>query len=80
MQYTLRNVSPQLDAVLRDEARRQGKSLNEAALLALERGAGIDSVPRRRRDLADIAGSWQEDPAFDSAIEAQDSVDPALWP
>jgi hypothetical protein len=80
MQYTLRNVSPQLDAVLRDEARRQGKSLNEAALRALERGTGIDSVPRRRRDLADIAGSWQEDPAFDSAIEAQDSVDPALWP
>jgi len=80
MQYTVRNIPEHLDAALRDEARRQDKSLNEVAILALARGVGIGALPRRRRDLADIAGSWQEDPAFDSAIEAQDTVDPSLWP
>jgi hypothetical protein len=80
MQYTLRNIPEHLDAALRDEARRQDKSLNEVAILALERGAGIAAMPRRRRDLSDVAGSWHEDAAFDSAIEAQDTVDPSLWP
>jgi hypothetical protein len=80
MQYTLRNIPEHLDAALRDQARRQDKSLNDVAILALERGTGIAAMPRRRRDLTDVAGSWEEDPAFDSAIEAQDTVDPSLWP
>jgi len=80
MQYTIRNIPEHLDAALRDEARRRDKSLNEVAIFALERGAGIADMPRRRRDLTDIAGRWHEDSAFDSAIEAQDTVDPSLWP
>jgi hypothetical protein len=80
MQYTIRNIPEHLDAALRDEARRRDKSLNEVAIFALERGAGIADMPRRHRDLTDIAGTWHEDPAFDSAIEAQDTIDPSLWP
>ncbi len=48
--------------------------------LRSERGVGIGAMPHRRRDLSDMAGTWQEDSAFDSAIEAQDTVDPSLWP
>jgi plasmid stability protein len=80
MQYTIRNVPEYLDAALRGSAREQGKSLNEVAVLALVRGAGLSPEPRRWRELGDIAGSWQDDPAFDSALASQDTVDESLWP
>ncbi len=79
MQYTIRNVPGFLDAVLRDSARQQRKSLNETALEALARGAGLGENRRRQRDLGDIAGSWREDPDFDLALAAQDAVDPEIW-
>ncbi len=80
MQYTIRNVPDYLDAALRNSAREQGRSLNEVAVQALVRGAGLAEHPRRQRDLGDIAGSWRKDAAFDDAIAAQDTIDEALWP
>jgi hypothetical protein len=79
MQYTIRNISKQLDHELRERARGERKSLNQVALEALTRGLGIEGEPVRCRDLRDLAGSWNEDPEFDRAIEDQDSVDPELW-
>lgn len=79
MQYTIRNLPEYLDAALRRAAREQGKSLNEVAIEALTRGAGLGESRCRQRDLSDIAGTWQEDPAFDSAIAAQDTVDKEMW-
>jgi hypothetical protein len=79
MQYTVRNVPDFLDEVLRRSAREQGKSLNEVALEALARGAGLSEHRLRRRDLSDIAGSWRKDPAFDAALAAQDVIDAELW-
>jgi len=79
VQYTIRNVPEYLDGALREAARRQGKSLNEVALEALTRGAGLSDLRRRRRDLSEVAGSWKEDPAFDSALAAQDQVDAEMW-
>jgi plasmid stability protein len=80
MQYTIRNVPEYLDAALRNAARRQGKSLNEAAVQALMRGTGLSEGPRRKRDLRDMAGSWREDAGFDSALVAQHTVDEEMWP
>jgi hypothetical protein len=80
MQYTIRNVPEYLDAALRSSAQEQGKSLNEVAIAALIRGAGLNELPQRLRDLQDIAGSWRKDSAFDSAIAAQDTVDESMWP
>ncbi len=79
MQYTVRNVPERLDAALRRTAREQGKSLNEVAVEALARGAGISEPRSRQRDLSDIAGSWRKDPAFDRAVDSQDTVDEELW-
>ena len=79
MQYTIRNVPDYLDAALRDAARKHGKSLNEVAVDALARGAGLDDQRRRHRDVSDIAGSWRNDPAFESAVAAQDTVDEEMW-
>jgi len=79
MQYTIRNIPGYLDAALRDFARREGKSLNQVAVAALIRGAGLAGCERVKRDLSDIAGTWQEDPAFDSAIAEQQKIDEASW-
>lgn len=78
MQYTIRNVPTPLDAALRRSARERGKSLNEVAIEALAKGAGL-SERWPQRDLSDIAGTWRKDAAFDSAVAAQDTVDKELW-
>ena len=79
MQYTIRNVPEPVDAALRRMARQRGKSLNQVAVEALVRGAGLDEQRVRQRDLSNIAGTWRKDPAFEKAIAAQDTVDPELW-
>ena len=79
MQYTIRNVPDFLDDALRRCAREQGKSLNEVAIEALQRGAGLSEQRLRQRDLSDVAGTWRKDPAFDAALAAQDTIDAELW-
>jgi plasmid stability protein len=79
MQYTIRKVPNSLDAALRRRAREQGKSLNEIAIEALARGAGVSGERSRQRDLRDIAGTWRRDRAFDRALAAQDTIDGELW-
>jgi len=79
MQYTIRDIPDHLDKALRQAAREQGKSLNEVAIETLARGAGITGERGPQRDLADIAGTWRKDPAFDSALAAQDTIDQEIW-
>jgi hypothetical protein len=79
MQYTIRKVSNTLDSVLRRWAREQGKSLNEVAIEAMARGAGLTGRTVRQRDLHDIAGTWREDRAFDRARAAHDAIEAELW-
>ncbi len=79
MQYTIRNVPHILDEALRRAAHERGKSLNEVAIEALARGAGVSGERGRQRDLGDIAGTWRKDPAFDSALAAQHTIDEEMW-
>src|SRR5215472_10305635 len=79
MQYTIRNIPYPLDAALRRFAREQGKSLNDVAIEALARGAGLSEPRCRQRDLSDIARTWHKDPAFDRAVADQDAIDAELW-
>lgn len=74
MQYIIRNVPDSLDQALRRTASEQGRSLNEVAIEAMARGAGVTGERNPQRDLADIAGTWRNDPAFDSALAAQDAL------
>jgi plasmid stability protein len=79
MRYTIRNVPDLLDKALRRSAREQGKSLNEVAIETLARGAGLSEPRFRQRDMSDIAGSWQSDPACETVLAAQDTIDAKLW-
>jgi hypothetical protein len=79
IQYTIRQVPAHLDRSLRRRSKESGQSLNETAIEALSRGLGLSETPPHYRDLNALAGTWQEDAAFDAAITAQDQVDVRLW-
>jgi len=79
MQYTIRRVPPAIDDALRRKATAEGTSLNQAAIDALRRGAGLTDQPPAFHDLDFLAGTWVEDPKFDEAIADQDRVDLQLW-
>ena len=78
-QYTIRSVPQAVDRALRDRARRRNKSLNEVALEALRRGAGLEGAEDVFDDLDDCIGTWLADPEFDAALKRQDVVDRKLW-
>lgn len=77
-QYTIRNVPSPVDSVLREKAKRQGKSLNDVALEALQTGAGV-ATQVRYDDLDEFFGSWISDTEVDKALEDQRRVDKGLW-
>ncbi len=79
MQYTIRGIPAAVDDALRERARADGKSLNEAAIDALAEGSGVVKAPRKRRNLDEIAGTWRADKAVEAALAAQDRVDQDLW-
>ena len=79
MQYTIRGIPSAVDDALRERARTQGKSLNEAAIDALAEGSGLAHTPRKRRNLDDIAGSWKSEKTVQAALAAQDRIDEDLW-
>lgn len=79
MQYTIRGIPAAVDNALRERARAAGKSLNEAAVDALAEGSGMAGSRRKRRDLADIAGTWKADKAVEAALADQDQMDEDLW-
>lgn len=78
-QYTIRYVPPSVDRALRERAKAEKKSLNQAALEALSRGAGVTEERAVHHDLDHIMGTWEEDPEFDKALAAQDVIERELW-
>jgi Zn/Cd-binding protein ZinT len=79
MQYTIRGIPASVDEALREKARSEGKSLNDATIEAIMDGVGLGDEQIVRRDLSDIAGTWKKDSAFDQVLKAQDVIDEMLW-
>ena len=79
MQYTIRNIPPELDSVLRSEAKKKDKSLNQVTVEALMRAFGLEGSDAPRRDISFLVGSWDDDPEVESALEAQRQIDSELW-
>jgi len=78
-QYTIRNVPQALDRVLRRKAQSEKRSLNEIALEALHRGAGVTGIDHPFTDLDALINSWEEDPDFERALSQQDVVEERPW-
>ena len=84
-QLTVRGFDKDLERRLRDVAKTRGVSLNQAVLILLREGAGLQ-LPRRRANtvgdsLDGLIGSWSkaEESEFLQAISVLEEIDPSLW-
>ena len=84
-QLTVRGFDDELSDRLRALARREGISLNQAALRLLRKGAGLTDGGAGRgkvgSSLDDFIGSWtaEEADAFDAAIQDFEVIDEEMW-
>lgn len=78
-QYTIRNISERADKRLREQAAAYGKSMNQAALDALEKGLDLTAEKATHHDLDDLAGTWVKDAEFDKAMSRIRKVDRGMW-
>ena len=84
-QLTVRGFDDDFERIIRQLARREGISLNQAALKLLRRGAGLPDGQGDGRTIGDalddLFGSWSQDEAdtFDAALEVFESVDESAW-
>lgn len=78
MQYTIRNVPPDLDKAIKARAKRLGKSVNQVALEAL---ANVVERLVQRRSLRDMPGAWSKSEAerFDRFLNEHRSIEDELW-
>jgi hypothetical protein len=83
-QLTIRGFDPELERRIRELARSEGISLNQAVLRLLRQGSGIGT--RRKSDaigkaLDDLAGTWtaEQEKEFLEAIKPLEGIDEELW-
>lgn len=79
MTYIFTNVPEEIDRALRARAAAEHKSLEQAILDALAKDLGVNAPQLRPRDFSDLAGTWQDDPEFNAAMEDQRRIDWELW-
>jgi hypothetical protein len=75
--YTIPAVPEHVERELRRRALDERKDVNAVILESLERGLGLRSDVHT--DLDFLIGSWENDPAFDEAVETFERVDEELW-
>ena len=84
-QLTLRGFDAELSDGIRRLAKREGISLNQAALRLLRKGAGIvedtDGENNVGSSLDHLIGTWTQAEAdeMDAALEEFEKVDESLW-
>ena len=84
-QLTVRGFDDELSAIIHRLARREGISLNQAALRLLRKGAGLTESKGNPNaigaSLDDLFGVWSRDEAerFDAALEVFETVDESAW-
>jgi hypothetical protein len=78
VQLTVRGVPSSVKKELENRARKQNKSLNNILVEALCSAAGQNGE-RLHHDLDYLAGSWIDDPEFESAIKDFEQIDADMW-
>lgn len=73
--YTVRGVPKEVDEALRRKAASSKQSLNQVIVNELSQASGR----RKKIDLSDVVGMWEEDPEFDAVIASQRKIDWAKW-
>jgi len=84
-QLTIRGFDEELDKRIRELARKEGISLNRAALRLMRRGAGLGKSARGQdvvgSTLDDLIGTWSDDQAreFMDAVDIFEQIDESMW-
>lgn len=84
-QLTVRGFDDELGTIMRRLARREGISLNQAALRLLRKGADLtdskDDPNAIGSSMDDLFGVWSRDEAegFDAALEIFETADESAW-
>ena len=85
MQLSVRGFDKALERRIRAIARRDGLSLNQAALLLMRRGAGLVESPDAAAAVGDgldgFVGRWsaKEEQEFLAGIASLETADEGLW-
>lgn len=79
---SLRGIDQETRRRLKEEAARQGVSLNTLILRYIRRGVGLAETDRLlHHDLDALAGTWSEEEAeaFRQAVQGFEAPDKELW-
>lgn len=78
----LTHLPADLEAALRAEQSRSGRSLEQVAVDLLQTALGLKRAPSGHSNgLRDLAGSWsaEDKKQFDEAVAPFAKIDPDLW-
>lgn len=78
-QYTIRNIPPALDRVIRKRSAQSGKSFNQTVIDLLSQQTFGTTEPRQDDNFDWLFGKNTLDESFDDAIEKLSKVDKRLW-
>ena len=84
-QLSLRGFDDELERRIRETARREGISLNRAALLLLRKGAGVGAHGKQTSVVGDsldhLIGSWSKEEAREllKNIQPLEQIDRSFW-
>lgn len=80
IQYTVRNIPPQVDEALRRRAKKAGKSFNQTIVDELSKASGAKTADKLvHHDLDWLLGSGGIGLEERAALEAQHQIDEKLW-
>lgn len=81
--FNLRNVAPNVMALLKKKASQEKVSVNSLILQILEQNLGVTHPTKKAvfHDLDYLAGTWsdRDKKVFDSNIKAFEEIDKELW-
>lgn len=77
MTISLRNLPPEIERAIVERSKREGVSLNQAAIQLLERAVPPDRI---NRDFDEFAGKWSAEEAeeFDRILQATRGIPKSL--
>ncbi|MAT72174.1 MAG: hypothetical protein CMJ58_21920 [Planctomycetaceae bacterium] len=79
MQFTVRNITDDIDAAARQRAAVEKKSLNAVLIDALRRGLGVESQPTKKRDLSSFLNGPKIDAETLAILNEPRPIDPEMW-
>jgi hypothetical protein len=79
IQYTIRNIPPAVDMVVRKRAKQSGKSFNQTVVDLLSLQVIGTTEPKLNSGFDWLFGQNTLDSQFDDAISDMSKVDETLW-